>query len=49
MSASRKLSWKLIRKLLDCKQLDFATEQQVYDLTKCVTGAVPPFGSLFKI
>ncbi|CAK60329.1 unnamed protein product (macronuclear) [Paramecium tetraurelia] len=49
MSASKKLSWKLIRKLLDCKQLDLANEQQVYEVTKCVTGAVPPFGSIFKV
>lgn len=30
MSASKKLSWKMVRKALDCKQLDLATEEQVY-------------------
>lgn len=49
MSASKKLSWKLGKKLLDTKALDLASEQQVYELTKCLPGAVPPFGSIFGI
>ena len=47
--ASRKISWKLVKALLNVKKIELASEEEVYTLTKCRPGAVPPFGSVFKI
>jgi len=49
MSAAKKLDMKSAKRVLDTKSLSFATESEVLQITKCVTGAVPPFGSLFGI
>jgi Ala-tRNA(Pro) deacylase len=49
MSASKKLSWKLIKNCLNSKKVELAKTEDVFELTKCITGAVPPFGSIFKI
>jgi Ala-tRNA(Pro) deacylase len=49
LSAAKKLSWKGIRKVLGTKKVNLATEDEVKNLTKCIPGAVPPFGSLWKI
>ncbi|KAL4499143.1 hypothetical protein ABPG72_017045 [Tetrahymena utriculariae] len=49
MSASKKLSWKLIRGIVGHKKLDLAKPEEVYNLTKCIPGAVPPFGSIWGI
>jgi prolyl-tRNA editing enzyme YbaK/EbsC (Cys-tRNA(Pro) deacylase) len=40
------LDWKAIRKQLG-RKTKLATEEQVWKLTHCVPGAVPPFASLF--
>lgn len=49
MSASRKLDWKKIKKLIGVKDIRFATEEEVALSTRCIPGAVPPFGSLWGI
>ena len=49
MSASRKFSWKLVKKALGAKNLKFATTDEVWTVTRCLTGAVPPFGSAFGV
>jgi len=49
LSAAKKLSWKNIRKVLGTKKVNLATEEEVKKLTKCIPGAVPPFGSLWGI
>eukprot|EP00349_Pseudokeronopsis_sp_Brazil_P001064 CAMPEP_0202963018 /NCGR_PEP_ID=MMETSP1396-20130829/7025_1 /ASSEMBLY_ACC=CAM_ASM_000872 /TAXON_ID= /ORGANISM="Pseudokeronopsis sp., Strain Brazil" /LENGTH=122 /DNA_ID=CAMNT_0049683917 /DNA_START=188 /DNA_END=556 /DNA_ORIENTATION=+ len=49
MSASRKFSWKLVKKLLNAKNIRFATPQEVTKVTGCLPGAVPPFGSVFGL
>eukprot|EP01116_Phalansterium_solitarium_P010044 TRINITY_DN24435_c0_g1_i1.p2 TRINITY_DN24435_c0_g1~~TRINITY_DN24435_c0_g1_i1.p2 ORF type:complete len:191 (-),score=21.88 TRINITY_DN24435_c0_g1_i1:220-792(-) len=49
MSASRKFDSKKLRTLLGAKSISFATEQEVKHITGCVPGAVPPFGSVFKL
>ncbi|TNV75467.1 hypothetical protein FGO68_gene14657 [Halteria grandinella] len=49
MSASKKFSWKLVKKLLKVKNMRFATPEEVYTVTGCLPGAVPPFGSVFGI
>ena len=48
MSASKKFSWKLIKKLLKIKNMRFATPEEVFERTGCRPGAVPPFGSVFR-
>lgn len=49
MSASRKLDSNKFKKLIKCKNLKFASEEEVWNVTKCVPGAVPPFGSLWGV
>lgn len=49
MSAARKLDSGRFKKIIKCKNLKFATEEEVWNLTKCIPGAVPPFGSLWGI
>ena len=48
MSASRRLDWKKLRKIIGTKRLTFAPLDDVKSLTGCLNGAVPPFGSLFN-
>lgn len=47
MSASKKFSWKHVKKLLKIKNMRFATPEEVLERTGCLPGAVPPFGSVF--
>ncbi|CAG9319023.1 unnamed protein product [Blepharisma stoltei] len=49
MSASRKLDWKLMKKIVGVREIRFATEEEVNSRTRCIPGAVPPFGSLWGI
>jgi Ala-tRNA(Pro) deacylase len=49
MSASRKLDSKAFKKLIGTRSLKFATEEEVFKTTRCIPGAVPPFGSLFGV
>jgi len=49
MSASRKLSWKLAKQVLNIKKVDLAKQEEVLKVTRCLTGAVPPFGSIFNV
>lgn len=49
MSASKKLSWKAIRSYVGNKKLTMATADEVFAVTKCLPGAVPPFGSIYTI
>ena len=49
MSASKKFSWKLVKKVLKIKNMRFATPEEVKSITGCLPGAVPPFGSVFGI
>lgn len=49
MSASRKLDSKLLKKIRGVKNLRFANEEEVARVTKCLPGAVPPFGKVFNI
>ena len=47
MSAARRLSWKKIKGMIGTKKLRMATVEEVIQKTGWVSGAVPPFGSLF--
>jgi len=49
MSAAKKLSWKLMKPILDSKKASMAAEEDVRRITRCLPGAVPPFGSIFGI
>ena len=49
MSASKKFSWKLVKKVLKAKNIRFATVDEVKSVTGCLPGAVPPFGSVFGV
>lgn len=49
LSAASKLSWKAIKTVLKTKKAELASEEEVKILTKCLPGAVPPFGSIFGI
>lgn len=49
MSASKKFSWKLVKKVLKIKNMRFATQEEVFQVTGCRPGAVPPFGSVFGV
>ena len=46
LAADRKVDWKKVKKAVT-KDLRLATEQEVLETTKCLPGAVPPFGSKF--
>ena len=47
LSASKRFSSKEFKKLINVKNIRFATPEEVYQVTGCLPGAVPPFGSLF--
>jgi Ala-tRNA(Pro) deacylase len=49
LSAASKLSWKAIKIVLKTKKAELANESEVKTLTKCLPGAVPPFGSIFGV
>jgi Ala-tRNA(Pro) deacylase len=49
MSAAFKFNNKLVKKILDTKNVKFASIEDVWSNTKCFNGAVPPFGKLFNI
>lgn len=42
MSAARKLSWKLLRQVMGSKKVQMASQEDVFKITKCIPGAVPP-------
>ena len=47
LSASKRFSSKDFKKLINCKNIRFANTEEVFEVSGCITGAVPPFGSLF--
>ena len=47
LSANNQFNSKSFRKLIKSKKLRFATDKEVYEVSGCLRGAVPPFGSLF--
>jgi Ala-tRNA(Pro) deacylase len=48
MSASHRFASKPFKKIVAaCKKMRFATPEEVWQVTGCRPGAVPPFGSLF--
>ncbi|MBI3467216.1 MAG: hypothetical protein HY000_29740 [Planctomycetes bacterium] len=49
LPADRKLASKQVRKARGWKSIRFADKQEVLDLTSLAPGAIPPFGSLFRL
>ena len=49
ISAAAKMDSKLIKKVGGFKSSRFASEEEVFDITGCVPGAVPPFGSVWGL
>ncbi len=48
MAANRRLNSKVFKKVIGSKNIKFAEPDKVRQVTGCIPGAVPPFGSLFK-
>jgi Ala-tRNA(Pro) deacylase len=49
LGGSKRFSSKAFKKIINVKSLRFANEEEVFTITGCVTGAVPPFGSVFGV
>ncbi len=49
IAADRKIDIKKLEKILDTKELRFATREEVMAVTNCEPGSVHPFGKLFGI
>ena len=47
ISAAHRFNNKEFKKLIKCKNIRFANTEEVLEYSGCITGAVPPFGSLF--
>lgn len=47
--ADRKLDTKKLKKVLNTRNLRFATREELFDLTGLVPGCVPPFGALMSL
>jgi Ala-tRNA(Pro) deacylase len=49
LSAAKKIDSKKVKRLLGADSLRFATPDEVTQLTGCLPGGVPPFGSIFDL
>jgi len=49
MSASQKFASKEFKRIIGSKNIRFASADEVTEITGCLPGAVPPFGSIFDI
>ena len=49
ISATQKMDSKKMKKVAHAKSLRFASEEEVWQVTGCRPGAVPPFGSLWGL
>ena len=49
LSAALRVDNNKLRRLLGTRKLRFATAEELWDLTGCRPGAVPPFGNLFGL
>ena len=49
LSASEKVDFKKVKRILGVDSTSLATPEEVIAVTHCVPGCVPPFGSLFGI
>ena len=49
ISAAARLDNKKLRRVLGSRKMRFARDEELFELTGCHTGAVPPFGNLFGL
>ncbi len=49
LPADKKIDGKKLRKILKVKKLRFANQEELYEITNCKKGAVPPFGDLLNV
>ena len=49
IEADKKFASRPAKKFLKTDCLRFATKEELFSLTKCIQGSVPPFGSLFGL
>ena len=49
IAADCKMDSKAFRKVVGCKSTRFASPEEVLQVTGCVPGAVPPFGSAWGL
>ena len=49
ISGDRKIDLEVMRQVVRSKSLSFATPGEVFEVTGCKVGSVPPFGNLFGI
>ena len=49
LSGDRKINFKRIKDILGTKSVSFASADEVFEVTHCKPGGVPPFGNLFHI
>ena len=49
IEADKKFSSRPAKKFLHTDCLRFATKEELFSLTKCIQGSIPPFGSLFGL
>ena len=49
LQASRKIDLKKLKGVVLSKSVSFASADEVFKVTGCIPGGVPPFGNLFNI
>lgn len=49
LPADRKIDSVKLKLILNTKNLRFASKEELFELTRLVPGAIPPFGSLFNL
>jgi len=49
LPANLKIDSRKAKKIFRAKNFRFATDEELYEMTSCKKGAVPPFGSLFGL
>ncbi|MCS7135046.1 MAG: hypothetical protein N3E38_03310 [Candidatus Aenigmarchaeota archaeon] len=49
LPSNLKIDSRKIKKIFNSKNFRFATDEELYNLTSCKKGAVPPFGFIFGL
>ncbi|MEM5777689.1 MAG: YbaK/EbsC family protein [Candidatus Aenigmatarchaeota archaeon] len=49
LPANLNIDSRKVKKIFKTKNFRFATDEELYDITSCKKGAVPPFGNLFGL
>lgn len=49
LPAAKKIDWKKVKHILEVKEVRFATEEEVEQITTVKVGGVPPFGNVLGL